>query len=140
MLREVTGIDAAVSLRQGLGLQFNMSAKSPESAQSIAGGLTMLLNMAAVQTKDRADVADIIRKLRIFSDGSTVRLAMSVDQAELERGVASLRARRPELKVRAAVRGHIETPEPAAPTVPEKRSIFVHGVEGGTREIPYGNP
>ena len=136
MLREITGIDAAVSLRQGLGLTFNLVAKSRESAQSIAGSLGMLLNMASLQAKERPEVASLLRKLTIVSDEATVKLAMSVDEAELERGMASFRAQRPELRIRAAVRGDLQTP--VAPAEPEKKSIFVHGLEGGPREIPYG--
>lgn len=141
MLREVTGLEAAVSLRQGLGLQFNMSAKSPQAAQSIAGGLTMFLNMAAVKAKDHRDVTDLLNKLRIATEGARVNIAMTVDEAELERSIASLREKRQELGVVAAQRVRTQGPKPpdAAPPA-EKASIVVHGLEDGTREIPYRNP
>ncbi len=131
VLKEITGLDAGVSLADGLRLDVNLAAQSATSAGTLAGSLTMLLNMAMMQSKDRPEVRDLANKLRITAEGAAVRIRLSVDQAELQRNVAALRARKPELEVRAVTR--------TTETLPEKSgSILIYGLEGGTREIAAG--
>jgi len=139
MLEEITGIDAGLAVREGLGLQLNATARSADAARALANSLGMMLHLSAAQYKNQPEVADLVRKLHIGADGALVRVALAIDRAEIERGMASLRAHRPALSVRAVMRG--DTPAETAAVLPpeeEKRTIFVHGLEGGTREIPYG--
>jgi hypothetical protein len=153
-LNDIESIEAGLSLQQGLGLQLNLGADSEESARNMAAGLQMMLGMFMASQGNRPGMPDLGEKLRVSADGSLVKVALSLDESELEQGFTQLKAsmmspkgvESGDVDVRAAVRGSGEwswassqtRPAQVQPASPqEKKVIRIYGLEEGAREVPF---
>ena len=128
---EISGIEAGISFRNGLALQFNLNTKTEAAAQSLAAEMHKMLKLAAEEKKDRQQpgMAELARKVKIQADHDSVHIDMSVDRAQLEKSMHEMRAARERA---AATRAAITVmPEPAGP-----KKIRIEGLDEGTREIP----
>jgi hypothetical protein len=157
MFADVTGFDFGLDLRRGMGLELNATTKTAASAEALAGGLRMILGMAAMQQTNKPEIAALVEKVQIATAQSNVRMSLHLDDAELDKSFRSLRASLPggmqPVQVRPVYRGEKKitwqsaevggtVPAPAvaeAQKPPERQVIRVYGAEGGTREIPMGN-
>jgi len=146
MLKDVESFEASLSLQTGLGLQVSLNTKTGEGAQAIANTVRGILAVAAMQGQSDPQAAEFLKKVKITSDPSRVSLAISLDQAELAKGIKSFRARaetaevarvdvRPKLAGATIVNDGPAAPAPAEPLRPQVIRIF--GAEGGPREIPF---
>ena len=151
-LEDVERIEVGLSLQDGLGLQLNLGTASEDSAQNLAGGLQFMLAMLLSGQQNQPGMPNLSEKLRVSTESSMVRLALSLDQSELEQAfnqvrssVSSSLSGAGDVEVRAAVGGDGEwnvgsQPQETAvsrPAVPEKQVIRIYGMEGGPREIPF---
>jgi hypothetical protein len=154
MLADVTGFEFGLNLRRGMGVELSVATKSKESAETLAGGLRMMLGMAAMQQTNQPEMAALVEKVRIASTRSDVRMSLHLDDAELDKSFRSLRTALPggmqPVQVRPVYRGEktitwpsveaggsAQTPAVAeAQKPPERQVIRIYGAEGGTREIP----
>jgi len=156
MLAGVVGFDLGVNLRDGVRLEANFATKSASSASELAGGIRLMMNMAAMQQTNQPELTALAGKVRIEASGVDVRMSLQLDQAELERSFRSLHAMLPggmkPVQVRPVYRGEKEITWPAveiggpaaspaaeAQAPPERQVIRIYGAEGGTREIPLNN-
>jgi hypothetical protein len=144
-LNDIEGVEAGISLQDGLGVELNLGTKSAESAQTLAGGLQFMLGMiTADQSKG---LPDLTRKLFIKTDGAQVHIAFSLDTEEVQ---AALQKAGPsmlpglggtfqkEAEVQAAMNGHTNPVPGSAPLLPaEKKVIRIYGLEEGVREVPF---
>jgi hypothetical protein len=146
MLSEVKQVEAGASFRSGFELLVNLTTSSEDSARSLATGIQIFATMALTQQAGQPQIAELGRKLRIAPAGPVVQIALSLDAAELERGLASLRqasaAHMPQIAVRPVYRGNTLVPAPSAQPEkpPEKQVIRIYGLDEGTKEIPITKP
>jgi hypothetical protein len=139
MLADVIGFEGGLTFRRGLGIEVHLNTETAESSQKLAMGLQALLQMASMGEQKPGGPADLLKKLTVGADATQVRLALSFDQAELDRGLDELK-----VSFQKGVTGSIagarpgsRTPAVDAPAVPAgPLSIKIYNAEGGTREIP----
>jgi hypothetical protein len=157
MMADVTGFEFGLNLRRGVGFDLSVTTKTKESADTLAGGLRMILSMAAMQQPNKPEMAALLEKAQIAATQSEVRLSLHLDETELDKSFRSLRAALPggmqPVQVRPVYRGEKNITWPSAvaggaaqtPAVaeaqkpPERQVIRLYGAEGGTREIPLEN-
>jgi hypothetical protein len=166
-LNDVIGADLAIDLHDGLRLAFRLAAKSVESAQGIAGTMKMMFSLAVSQagTQDaqaNADMRQILRTLDIRTESSDVKISMKLDRAGLEKTIqqATAAAAKPKAPIDlggfkpsqqasirqvvpvdvAALARPVAVQPQAPPPPPKKQVIRIEGLDGGIREIPYGQP
>ncbi len=135
MLADVVGFDLGVNLHRGVRLEANFATKSASSASALAGGMRLMMSMAAMQQANQPELTALADKLRIDATGADVRMSLELDQAELERSFRSLRAMLPG----GMKPVQVAPPAAEAQTPPERQVIRIYGAEGGTREIPLNN-
>jgi hypothetical protein len=155
-MEDVQAMDLGLSLQKGLGLQANLKMTDVQKAQGMAMLTQMMASMASNATDTPPEIARIIRGLQVSTVGPVVRMSLDIPLAQLERGVAQLRAgitsggrktlesmlglptagANPVPGVRPAANG-LDVPPPPPPPVPQKRTIRIVGAEGGDKEITY---
>jgi hypothetical protein len=153
MFDQVKGFDGGLSFRQGLAVEVNLNTGDAENAKTMATGLKALLSMAAMGDQKPGSPAELLKKLVVAYDDTQVKLAVSFDQAELDRGIDSAKIAiaqgitqglsgageagaeaRPAPAVALGQHSRQEPQEPVRPM-----TIKVYSADGGTREIPL-NP
>jgi hypothetical protein len=161
-LDDIESLDFGLSLQKGLGLRANLVAKDDDAAKGLATLTQMMASMASQDPKQSPEFVSIARSLKVKSEGKAVNVSMEVPLAQLERGVAQMRASasttgRKTLEsflgispsgglppgLRPAVTGATVTASaaamvpPAPPPTPRKRTIRISGLDEGSREITY---
>jgi hypothetical protein len=142
MLADVDGFEGGVTFRRGLGLSVHLNTATPEASQKLGTGLQALVQMAAMTGQQPGGPADLLKKLTIATESTQVKLALSFDPAELDRGIDELKVSltRGVTEAVASARGESPArpaasveppPDPARPLV-----IKVYNAEGGARQIP----
>ncbi|MBK9170660.1 MAG: hypothetical protein IPM24_24795 [Bryobacterales bacterium] len=137
MLEDVRAVDLGLSLASGLNLNMNLRTRSETAAQEMTGALQAMLALGAMGQMEKPEVADMMRRVQISQDVSSVRLSFNVDQESLERGIRQMRAGFSE----GTVASGGAAPAPAAPREPptpkrERNTILIEGLENGPVEIP----
>lgn len=154
MLADVESFEAGVSLQNGLGLELSLNSKTEESAKALAGAVQGLMGLAAMHAGANPEAAEFLKKLHVKTEHARVSLALSIDQAELEKGIQQIRASAGPamagVQVRPKITGTNATNLPALPhaaVIPvapikpaEPAVIRIYGAEGGTKEIPLARP
>jgi hypothetical protein len=158
MFADVTGFDFGMNARRGVGVELNVATKTEQSASALAATMRLLIGMAAAQQSNNPGMNALVEKVQIATAQTDVRMSLHLNDADLDKSFRSLRAALPggmkPVQVRPVYRGDsanawptVEAGGPkAAPAVaetqkpPERQVIRIHGAEGGTREIPMGNP
>lgn len=163
-LQDLQSVDLGISLARGLGLKGQLVTKDAASAQSMAMMTQLISTMVLNDPKQaNSELGRIMRSLKVASEGSTVNLSLEVSLAQLERGVAQMRASVTEagqksLESLFGVKGKsgsipglrpAASPEiaqakpvnpvhpPPAPSAPVKRTIKIVGLDAGEKEISY---
>ncbi|MBI4892900.1 MAG: hypothetical protein HY821_19915 [Acidobacteria bacterium] len=164
-LEDIESMDFGLNLQQGLGLRANLIAKTPESAQGFAMMAQLFSSMATQDQKQAPEIAEILRSIKVTTEGNAVRMSLDIPTAQLEKGVASARSsferngRRtiesflgvqpsgqvpPGLKPAVkgvtgptATQAAIYPAPPREPELPKTRTIRIVGAEGGPKEITY---
>ena len=166
-LNDVTGAELAIDLHDGLGLGFRLATKSVDSAQGLAGMMKTMLSMAASQTTTQdaqanADMQQILQTLDIRTESSDVKISMKIDKAGMEKSIqqAMAAAAKPKAPIdlggfkpsqQASIRPVFRVdvvelarpievqPQPVPPPPPLRKLVIrIEGLDGGIREIPYG--
>jgi ribosomal protein L12E/L44/L45/RPP1/RPP2 len=127
MFSGVKSTELGVSFRHGFGMQVNVRTKDDSSAQSMAQALQGLLAMAAMGQSESPQAAEMIKKIKITSESSQVKLALALDQSELEKMIKEAQAARTAAPKTAAA----PAPAPSGP-----KSIRISGLDGGPVEVP----
>jgi len=148
-----------------LGVRANVIMKSEDAAKGMAMLAQLVTSMATQDTKQPPELTNMIRSLKVTTEGTAVRASVDIPLAQLERGVLQAKSSaegmgkktlesflgispsgqmppglRPAVKgVRdVAVQGQmVTTPPKAEPEPPRTRTIRIVGSEGGEKEITY---
>jgi hypothetical protein len=145
---QVKRLDGGLSFRHGLGLELNLAAADHENAKNLAMGLQALLAMAAMSEQKSGSPAELLKKLVIAYEDRSVKLGLSFDQAELDRGIDSAKMALAQgisqgfSGLQPVTRETQATQPPRAPEQQAPREdpaqpkvIKIYNAEGGTREI-----
>jgi hypothetical protein len=130
MFSGVKSAELGMSFGQGFGLQVNVRTKDDASAQSMAQTLQGLIAMAAMSQSESPQSAEMVKKVKITSQGSRVKLALALDRSELEKIIKETQNSRrvastpKETPTRA--------PEPAGP-----KTVRIIGLDSGPVEVPF---
>lgn len=111
-LAHVRGLALGVSLRDPLVAELRAETDSIEAAAQI-------LEWARKSAADSKDWQEIGGKLDFHRDGNAVQLRVEVDSTKVQTMIAERTRRK----------------SPPAPGKPGK--VVIHGMEGGTKELPY---
>ncbi|MCC6588858.1 MAG: hypothetical protein IT168_19335 [Bryobacterales bacterium] len=138
LLSGVLGLEGGISLREGVDLQLNLLTESPAKAKEIAEAARVLLQFAAMGPNSDKRVQDVLRKLRLDSDGERVSVAIGWPLTEIDQQIAALKGQ----VLQAALR-RTPAPTPAAadpvppptPAKPEPMVVKIYGLSEGTREV-----
>jgi hypothetical protein len=95
-----------------------------------------MLKMAIKEKMGEPAMLDLEKKLKISSEGNSVKIAMRITPQELEKNARIYATTHKQVapalaEVRPVAKPAIEPPKP------ERRVIRIEGLDEGTREIPY---
>jgi hypothetical protein len=130
MFSGVKSAELGMSFGQGFGLQVNVRAKDDASAQSMAQTLQGLLAMAAMSQSQSPQSAEMVKKVKITSQGSRVKLALALDRSELEKIIQETQNSRRAASTPKETPTH--APEPAGP-----KTVRIIGLDSGPVEVPF---
>ena len=130
MFTGVKSAELGMSFREGFGLQLNVRTKDDASATAVAQGLQGLIALGAMSQSQSPQAGEVLKKIRITSGNSRVKLALSLDRSELEKMIK-------EAQSGAAASGakSIAAPEPAGP-----KTVRITGLDSGPVEVPFVSP
>ncbi len=112
-LAHLRGLALGITLRDPLVADLTAESDSPEAAAQIMDWI----RKSATDSKEWQDLGG---KMEFRQEGSAIHMRLEIDAAKAQTMLAESTRRR----------------TPAAPGKPGK--VVIHGMEGGTREIPYG--
>ena len=133
MLANVKSTEIGMSFREGLTVHMNVRAKDEASATQVFQMIQGLIGMAALSQNQNPQAAEMLKKLQISSEGVQVKLALSIDQSELDKMVKEAQT--------ARVAGPTpQRPAPAngipPPEAPKPNTVRITGLDGGPVEVP----
>jgi hypothetical protein len=155
LFSQIRSFEGGISLRQGLGISFNVATKTPQNAQKAAGGFQALLDLAKSGASKNADAEKFFRKLHFDVQDNRVQLSVQFTQAEVARliqeiqsGVRTQAAGSGAIRVRPAVKGQTSwtladaapapqrEPEPEPEPDPSKPLVVkIFNADEGSREV-----
>ena len=144
LMSEVSSLDLGVTLSNGMTLEANLHAKSAASAQKLAQAVQGVMALAAMGDKQNTDTAEMLSRLQVVPTESSVRIAMSMSEAELERSIQQAQGR-----IRLGGESTAQEPVESAPVVTEQeppedpskpKTIRIEGLDGGPVEIEIKKP
>lgn len=132
---EVDGLEIGMRLREGLGLDVNLATKSEAAAGMLAQMLTSEIESAVAKKADDPQVAELVHKLHVGSQGNLMTVHLALTQEEMQRSIELTRAARMNAgKTRTeGVSTASAAPPPAQPAGPRK--VRIYGLDEGVREI-----
>jgi hypothetical protein len=132
MLANVRSTDFGMSFRDGLAVRMNVRAKDAPSATQVFQTIQGLIGMAALSQNQNPQATDMLRKINITSEGAQVKLALSLDQGELDKMIQEAQTARatPAARPAPATNG-IRPPEP-----PKPGTVRITGLDSGPVELP----
>ncbi len=130
MLKGVDQFELGVSLRQGLKADISLHGRTPEETSQLGTMLAGLKALAALTTQDKKEpeLAALLDKLKIGTEGERVIVSVQFSQKEIESAIATRLAAKPGQPVKATP---VAAPAPTAPLV-----VKIYNAEGGDREFP----
>ncbi|MCP5112306.1 MAG: hypothetical protein GY953_15890 [bacterium] len=136
-LEDVDSIEAGISLQEGLGLEMNLGTGSPEAAANLAGGLQFIVGMMLAEQAKNPGMPNLSEKLTVETDDRLVRMALRLDQAELESAFQVATSQAAETVVAESREPATPRWEEPAPETSKNRVITIIGMDEGPREIPF---
>lgn len=118
---QVKSFEAGMLLTDGLGLDVNVLTTSNDVASRMAQSVQGLLAVAGM-TKEGAEMADMLQKVRIGAEASKVKMSLALDKADLEKLMQKAQAR-------ATMASASQPPRPVRGT------IRIEGLDSGPMEI-----
>jgi hypothetical protein len=137
------GIEAGLSLRNGLDADFIVHFSSDAVAKRVVADLGHAVNSALKDRAVDAQTQDLARKLKFNVDGSTTKISVRLSQQELEETAQAFidgeKAGSVLAESAPAANRATTAPVPAGP--PSKPGVIrIEGLDDGPREIPVGGP
>jgi len=112
----------------------NVRTKDEASAATVAQALQGLIAMGAMTQSQSPQAGEVLKKIRITSENTRVKFALSLDRSELERMIKeaqSSAAAAPKKKV---------APVPAAAEPAGPKTVRITGLDSGPVEVPFVQP
>jgi hypothetical protein len=98
LLKSLRQVSGGIKFEDGLRIAFDLVAESEKDASSMADALRLVLAMAA-SNPDAKQVAPLLEKLRLTTDGDTMKLALAIPEADLMKAVQSaVQAQHPQVE------------------------------------------
>jgi ribosomal protein L12E/L44/L45/RPP1/RPP2 len=133
MFSGVKGAELGISFQEGFGLQMNVRTKDDASAVSVAQALQGLVALGAMSQSQSPQAGELLKKIRITSENSRVKLALSLDRSELEKMIKEAQS--------GAMTAPKKTAAPAPAPVPAgPKTVRITGLDSGPVEVPYVQP
>jgi hypothetical protein len=149
-LNDVETIEAGLSLQSGLGLEVNLRTSNSQSAMEIASGLQMMLGMLLAAQSNNTGGPNLADKLDVAADDTTVRLALHLDDSEVEQAFSQMASSmasagdgsgitfsRGESDNAGGWAGSQDSSVSGADTPPG--TVTIWGLDDGPREVPLGS-
>lgn len=129
--QDIRGIDAGMSVRDGLDLDIGVLASTAKAADDIGKLLSMGLQAGLASKMDPKGAMEIARKMQISSDGTRMHIKFTLNKEELENQMRTLQQARMTSNPRIA-------PAPVS-VVPDRspKTIKIFGLDDGVHEIPF---
>jgi hypothetical protein len=135
-MKDVQGLDFGITVRNGLDLAVDLRTRSPEAAGALAGMIQMLLGMASQQQREPA-IRELLQKLDVRTELSSVRIRFSVDGNQFQQAFSGVRtawgARPSKTLGQLALLGDMQQMAPPRP--PRPKVVRILGLEEGVREV-----
>jgi hypothetical protein len=128
MFAGVKGAELGISFQQGLGLELNVRTKDDAAAATVSQALQGLVALGAMSQSQSPQAGEVLKKITIRPENSRVKLALSLDKAELERMIKEAQS--------SAAKAVPRTVAAPAPAPKSNQPIRITGLEGGTIEVP----
>ncbi len=122
---DILGLDAGLSLREGLRFELDLSTKTPGSAKALSQQLAAMVTLAIASNPDVQEGADIVRKLEVGSEETRMSVKLALNQEEVDRMIHTMKARQ-----------NVSSVQP--PPDDKPKTIKIVGLDEGVREIPFG--
>ena len=122
-----------MSFQEGFGVQMNVRTKDDASAVSVAQALQGLVALGAMSQSQSPQAGEVLKKIRITSENSRVKLALSLDRSELEKMIKE--AQSSAMAAPAKAVAPAPAPAPAGP-----KTVRITGLDSGPIEVPYVQP
>jgi hypothetical protein len=142
MLDDVKGFEGGLSLKSGLGFNFNLNTKSAEAATKLGSGLQAMLLLASMAgpADSGKSAMDLLQKLRVETIGEQVTVAVNYSMDEMEVGFNGLKA-----ELGQAMSGVAKPPTAApvgmtAPAPPREDPnspmiVKIYNADGGSQQV-----
>lgn len=121
---QVKSFEAGILFTDGLGLDVNILTTSADVASRMAQSVQGLLAVAGM-TKEGAEAAEFLQKIKIAPDASKVKMSLSLDRADMEK-----------LMEKAKTRATMASASTSQPPRPARGTIRIEGLDSGPLEIP----
>jgi hypothetical protein len=130
-ISQLTGLDLGLSFTSGFGLDASLRAKSEPAAQQLRIAVQGLIAMAAMNSQENPESAEMLKKVQISQAGPAVRINLRLTGEEMAQSVARLQAARanPALAAGPAAR-------PAEPRRAQPGKIRIVGADATPVEVP----
>ena len=135
-MKDVQGLDFGITVRNGIDLAVDLKTRTPEAAGALAGMIQMLLGMASQQQREPA-IRELLQKLDVRTELSSVRIRFSVDGNQFQQAFSGVRtawgARPSKTLGQLALLGDMQQMAPPRP--PRPKVVRILGLEEGVREV-----
>jgi hypothetical protein len=126
LMRSIEQVSGGITFTNDIALAVELMARTPKDAESIAGMARMFTGLAVSNNRDAKQAAALLEKLSIRNDGNSVRLNLTLPQAEVARWAQQARAQ-------AAAHQPAVAPPPPAPT---EIKVYSSPEDMGTVTLP----
>jgi hypothetical protein len=127
MFSGVKGAELGMSFQDGFAVQMSVRTKDEASATSVAQALQGLIALGAMSQSQSPQASEMLKKMRVTSENTRVKFALSLDRSELEKMIKEAQASASAPKSTAA-----RAPEPAGP-----KTVRITGLDKEPVEVPY---
>ena len=115
MSAEAVGLEAGISVRDGLAIDVVMNSPNERTAKAMQGHVTHMVELAAQDQKAPADFSSLVGKLRVSTDRNNVLMSLRMTDAEVAKSL--------EAKPRIVV-------------ADKPQVIRIEGLDDGPRVVP----
>ena len=118
LLRSIEQASGGVKFGTDFVLAADVTTKTSKDAESIAAMLRLFIGLAASNKRDAKQAAAILEKLVLRAEGNSVKLSISIPQAELEKSIQqAMEARKNALSAMAGEPVISQPPPPTGVTI-----------------------
>jgi hypothetical protein len=138
---EIEGVELAMQVREGFGLDLNLGTKTEATAAMFAQLVSMQIQSAVAGKANDPALAELTKKFQVGAQGNRFTMRIALTKDEMERSVKAVQTARANAGAQTA--SVAATPRPAAATAapaqpappPGPRKVRIYGLDEGVREI-----